>query len=137
VADVAADLNSEVTADGARSRVSGVGSTEHDTAGLDDVKTLPAHSNNGTGGHVLAETLEEGLGGEVLVVLSSELLGGSEELHAAELEALVLKALDDLTNKTALNTIGLDSNESTLSLSTSNTSNGHFYSVKESRNKKV
>ena len=45
-----------------------VGSTEHDAAGLDGIKTLPDHGNDGARGHVLNETREEGLALEVSVV---------------------------------------------------------------------
>lgn len=52
VADVAADIDGEVTTDGARSGGKGVGGTEEDTAGLDGVTALPDHGGNGAGGHV-------------------------------------------------------------------------------------
>ena len=45
-----------------------VGRAEHGTAGLDGVKTLPNHSDNGTGSHILDESGEEGLLLQVLVV---------------------------------------------------------------------
>ena len=118
VADVAVNLNSEVTTDGTRSRVSRASSTEKSAATLDDTSTLPAHSNDGTRGEVVAEIVVEGLVLEVNVVLTSLLLGGLKHLETSELVALVLEALDDLTNETALNTIGLNSDEGALSAST-------------------
>jgi hypothetical protein len=45
-----------------------VGGTEHDTASLDGVKSLPNHGNNGAGRHVLDQAGEEGLALEIGVV---------------------------------------------------------------------
>ena len=41
MADVAADVDAEVSADGAGEGVSWVGGTEHDTAGLDGILAFP------------------------------------------------------------------------------------------------
>ena len=48
------------------------------------------------------ETLEEGLAGEVGVVLLKVLLAGAAELHGNELEATVLEARDDGANESTL-----------------------------------
>jgi len=48
VADVAANSQGKVTTDGTRGRGKGVGGTEHHTASLHGIKTLPDHSDNGT-----------------------------------------------------------------------------------------
>lgn len=48
------------------------------------------------------ETLEEGLGGEISVVLLEVLLAGGGELHGNELEATVLEARDDGANESTL-----------------------------------
>lgn len=48
------------------------------------------------------KTLEEGLSGEVSVVLLEELLAGGGELHGNELEATVLEAGDDGANESTL-----------------------------------
>ena len=45
-----------------------VGGAEHLAAGLDGVKTLPDHRDDGAGSHVLDEAGEEGLPLEVSVV---------------------------------------------------------------------
>lgn len=78
VADVAADLDAVVPADGAGLGVDGVGLAEHDTTGLDDVEALPDHGADGTGSHVLDESGEERASGEVGVVLLQMLLRGLE-----------------------------------------------------------
>ena len=48
------------------------------------------------------ETLEEGLGSEISVVLLEVLLAGGGELHGNELEATVLEARDDGANESTL-----------------------------------
>lgn len=86
MADVAANGEAEVTADGTCDKVSeritryatrcartdgrleGVGGAEHNTASLDGVKSLPDHGDDGAGGHVLDQTGEEGLALEIGVV---------------------------------------------------------------------
>jgi len=49
-------------------RGEGVRGAEHSTAGLDGVQTLPDHGDDGTSGHVLDQTGEEGLVLEILIV---------------------------------------------------------------------
>ena len=111
--EIPTDLNTEVTTDGTGSRLGGLGGAEHLSAAGDDVITFPDHSNDGTRAHVLNKTVEEGLGGELSVVLAEELLGGHDLLAADELESLLLESGHNLTNKSSLDTIGLSSNEST------------------------
>ncbi len=53
---------------------------------------------------------EEGLGGEVLVVLFRQLLWALEHLKANHLETLPLKSRDDLPDKTALHAVRLHLN---------------------------
>ena len=52
VADVAANVDGEVTTDGTGGGGQGVGGTEDGTAGLDDVLTLPDHGADGAAQHV-------------------------------------------------------------------------------------
>lgn len=52
MADIAADVNGEITTDGAGGGGQGVGGTEDDTAGLDDVTALPDHGGDGARAHV-------------------------------------------------------------------------------------
>ena len=114
VANVTANINAEVSADSAGLRVEGAGGAEHLSAGSDGVVAFPNHAANGAGVHVFNEAREELLASEVSVVLLEVLLAGLAELHASELEALLLEALDDLANKTALNAVGLDHDEGSL-----------------------
>ena len=41
------NLNTEISSDGAGSRVSRVGGAQHDTTSLDSIKTLPHHGYHG------------------------------------------------------------------------------------------
>lgn len=114
VADVAADIDGVVTTDGARGGGKGVGGTEDGAASLDGITALPDHGADGARVHVLNQTLEERLLGEVRVVVLEVLLAGSDELDGSKLEAAALEARDDGSNEATLDTIGLDGNEGLL-----------------------
>ena len=115
VADVAANINGVVSADGARGGGGGVGLTEQGATALDSSLALPAHGDNGAGGEVVRETLVKGLRGKVDVVFLGLLLGGSQQLHGDKLEPLLFEPLDDLTDQSTLDTVGLDGNKGALS----------------------
>ena len=119
VDDVASNGDAKVTADGAGLRVVGVGGTNQLASLEDDVLALPNHGDDGAAAEVLAETRVERLGFEVNVVLLGHILSGVDELEGNELVSAVLEAADDLSNQVALDTVGLDGDESTLSLGTS------------------
>lgn len=55
-------------------RGEGVGSTEHDSASLDGIKTLPDHTDNGARGHVFDEAGEESLAFEVGIIYKKDIL---------------------------------------------------------------
>ena len=76
MADVSAYLDAKVSSDGAGGGGGGVGLAQHDAAGFDDVETLPDHGDDGAGTHVLDESGEERLAGEVGVVLFQQVFGG-------------------------------------------------------------
>ena len=101
----------EVTTDGSGLGGEGVGGTEDLAAGLDGITALPDHGADGAGAHVGDESREEGLLGEVLVVLLKVLLGGGGKLDGGKLEATALEARDDGADETAHHTVGLDSDE--------------------------
>jgi hypothetical protein len=90
------------------------------------VATDTHHGDDGAGGEVVDQAGEEGLLGQVLVVLLSKLLGGPDDLDANELVALLLEALDDLANDATLDTVGLDGNEGPLEPGAGQTSVGHL-----------
>eukprot|EP00341_Mesodinium_pulex_P001056 CAMPEP_0116918192 /NCGR_PEP_ID=MMETSP0467-20121206/19620_1 /TAXON_ID=283647 /ORGANISM="Mesodinium pulex, Strain SPMC105" /LENGTH=114 /DNA_ID=CAMNT_0004595485 /DNA_START=207 /DNA_END=551 /DNA_ORIENTATION=- len=108
MADVAADVNGEISADGAGGGIRGLGGAEHHAAGLDGSLALPDHAAHRAGAHVVNQATEKALGGKVRIVVLQKLTGGGEQLEAEHLEALLLEALDDLADKTSLNPIGLD-----------------------------
>mmetsp|Transcript_16994 Transcript_16994/g.28731 ORF Transcript_16994/g.28731 Transcript_16994/m.28731 type:complete len:219 (-) Transcript_16994:37-693(-) len=115
VANVAADIDAEVTADGAGERVGGVGSAEQDASGLHRVLALPHHADDRARADVANEGGEEGLAGKVGVVLLREAPLHAAHLEGAQHEALLLEALDDVSHETALDAVGLDHNVSLLS----------------------
>ena len=112
MADVAADVDAHVAADGAGLRVEGLGGAKHLAASEDSVVAFPHHAHDGSHLHVRDEASEEGLGGEVGVVLLEVLLAGRRHFESDELEALLLKASDDLADKAAHDAVGLDHNVS-------------------------
>lgn len=62
------DVDGIVATDSAGSACQGVGSTQHDTTGLDDVLASPDHTDNRTRKHVVDQAREEGLTSQVLVL---------------------------------------------------------------------
>jgi len=116
VDDVSADIDAVVTSDGAGSRVEGSSFTEHLSASSDGISTFPNHGNNGAGSDVLDEATEEGLGGKISIVGFEGFLLGGDLLKTDKLEALIFESLDDSTDETSLDTIGLDHDVSSFSL---------------------
>jgi len=114
VADIPADVYAEVTTDGTRLRVQGVGGAQHLASLLHNILTSPYHWNNGSGGHVLDETGEEPTLGQVSVVLLEQLLAGMHKLHGHQFVATGLESLDDFAHQTAMDTIGLNHDKGTL-----------------------
>ncbi|GMT02925.1 hypothetical protein PENTCL1PPCAC_25098, partial [Pristionchus entomophagus] len=111
VADVAANLDGEVSADGSGSGGERVGGSEHDTALLDDVESLPDHGDDGSGDHVVDEGGEEGLLLQIDVVLLKMGLGGGHLLKGDQLVAALLEALDDLADESTVDAVRLDHDE--------------------------
>ena len=91
-----------VTTDGAWLRGEGVGGTEDLAAGLDGVTALPDHGADGSAAHVGNQSREEGLLGEIGIVLLKVLLGGGGELDGGKLEATGLEAGDDGADEATL-----------------------------------
>ena len=114
VADVAANINAEVTTDGAWVGVKRLSGTEHFTASSYSVCTFPDHGADRASDHVINKTTEEALGGQVSVVLFHVRSSWCTKLHGDELESLLFEALNDCTNKSSLDSVGLDHNESSL-----------------------
>merc|ERR1719262_84374 len=73
--------------------------------------TIPNHGADWSATHVLDESWEEWLGGEILVVLLEVLLAGSHQLDSGKLVSASLESRDDRANESTLDAIRLDSNE--------------------------
>jgi len=84
---VAPDLDRQVPPDRPGLGRERVGRADQLARGEDDPVALPDHGHHGARDDVLDQRAVEGLGGQVLVVLLGEGLGGLEELEADELEA--------------------------------------------------
>jgi hypothetical protein len=127
MADIATNVNAEVTTDGSGKRGQRVGLSEDLTAGLDGILTGEAEAHNGAARHKGNKAREEGLSSEISVVLLKELLGGGSELGGTELVSTFLEAGNNLTNlrnqetsdkrlinaalyKSTLDTVGLNHN---------------------------
>jgi len=75
-----AHLDRKVAADGPGLGRQGVGRADHLAAGRDDALALPDHGHHGAAADVVHQGREEGLGGEVGVVLLGEGLLDAQEL---------------------------------------------------------
>lgn len=126
VANIATDIKSKVTTNGTGSAGQGVGFTKHLAASFDDILASPDHTNDRTRKHVLDQSREERLAGQVLVLLLYKdsklvscflfsrrngayvflkgLLGGVHQFKSQKLVATVLEALDDFANESTLDT---------------------------------
>lgn len=98
MADIAANINAKVTTDGSGKGGQGVGLTEDLAGGLDNILAGEAEAHDWATRHKGNEAGEEGLSGEVRVVLLEELLGGGSELGSTELVSTLLEAGNNLAN---------------------------------------
>jgi len=73
VADVTAEVDGVVTADGSRFRGEGLGLPEHLASLFDDILALPAHADDGSRGEEVDESGEERLLGKISVVVGGHL----------------------------------------------------------------
>ena len=74
MANVAANLDAEVSTDGAWERCSRVSLAQHDATSFDNVESFPDHRDDWSGVHVLDESGEETFAGEVSVMLLQKIL---------------------------------------------------------------
>ena len=108
VANVAADLNAEISTDSSGGRFQGVGSTEHLPSSGNSLLALPNHGNDRAAQHIISKLGKERLVHKVAVVGLKKLLAGHTSLHGAQLVAFRLESGDDVADNTTLDTIGLD-----------------------------
>lgn len=108
VANVASNFEAEVTADRTHSTLAWHSRTKHLASLSRSILSFPNHSDNRSRSHVRNETREEFLGFEIFVVGLHVLLARHCQLHCNELVSLLLETLDDFTNDSTLDAIGLD-----------------------------
>ena len=108
VANVAADLKAEISADSSGGRFQGVGSTEHLPSSGNSLLALPNHGNDRAAQHIISKLGKERFVHKVAVVGLKKLLAGHTSLHGGQLVAFRLESGDDVADNTTLDTIGLD-----------------------------
>nr|ACR37506.1 unknown [Zea mays] len=91
--DIPANVDSKVATDGAGLRSQGVGGANDLAASCDDALALPDHGHHRARDDVVHEALEEGLGGEIGVVLLSKRPLHVHKLQGLEKKGFYLKAL--------------------------------------------
>mmetsp|Transcript_36881 Transcript_36881/g.76708 ORF Transcript_36881/g.76708 Transcript_36881/m.76708 type:complete len:255 (+) Transcript_36881:121-885(+) len=111
MANVASKIDRVIPADGTRGRCQWLCLTQHGTSLLDDIFSFPTHANNGAGTKELGQTFEETLFGEIRIVLLGHGFGGPDHFEADQLVSPLFKSGNNITNQSALDTIGLDSEE--------------------------
>jgi hypothetical protein len=111
VANVAADFNAQITPDGSWVTVGRHGGTEHLTSSHDGILSFPNHGTNWAGSHVFDQAREKLLFLQIDIVFLHVLLARLGQLHGHKLESLGFKSLDNFTNESALDTIGLCRND--------------------------
>jgi len=82
--------------------------------GIAPNKNKRCHNNslnaltNGSRSHVRNKTREEFLSGQILIMSLHVFLSGSGELHGDELVSLLFESLDDFSDESPLDAVGLD-----------------------------
>jgi len=111
VTDVPANVDTEVSSDGAWLGCEWVGLSQHLAAHLHHLFTFPHHGDNWSGRHVVDESIEEGLGRQISVMLLQMLLAGRESFDADQFVASLFEPLDDLADQSTVDAIRLDHDE--------------------------
>ena len=110
VTDVSADVDTEITSNRSRCRVSRICGTKHHTSSLDNIVSFPYHSNNGSHRHVLDQSSEETFGGKIAVMRLEVRLGRRNHFQGHQLESLLLESRNNISNETSLDTVRLHHN---------------------------
>mmetsp|Transcript_9608 Transcript_9608/g.26139 ORF Transcript_9608/g.26139 Transcript_9608/m.26139 type:complete len:243 (+) Transcript_9608:1254-1982(+) len=114
VADVASQVDGEVSADAAWLGGQWLGLAEHLASLTDDVLALPAHADDWSAAEELGEAWVERLLGQVGIVGLGHFQGWPDHLQADELVSALFETGDDITDDSALHTVRLDSKEGAL-----------------------
>merc|ERR1719312_448985 len=117
MADVAANLYAVISSDCSRLAGCRVSLSKHHPASLDSTLPFPCHCHHWTRVHVGHKSWEKRSSCQIGIVFPEMSLARSHHPDSNQLEAFLLKPLDNLTNKSPLDSIRLDHDESSLSLS--------------------
>ena len=109
--DVAADVDGQIATDGAGLSFEGLGGTDQFAGTGNHAIAFPNHGHHGAGGDEVDQTSKEGTLLVDAVVLLSQGAAGGDLLQTHQLEALALKAAEDLAHQAALDAVGLDGDE--------------------------
>jgi len=112
VNDVAPKVDAEISSDGSGQGLLWVGLSHHHTTSLGCVLSFPDHGNDGTGRDEVDEFVVEWLVFQIDVMLLDMLFGSLHKLHGDELEAALFKSLNNVTDKSALDSVRLHHDES-------------------------
>nr|AFK49052.1 unknown [Medicago truncatula] len=112
VNNVPPNLNSKVTTNSSRLGLSRVCGTNNLSASSHNILPFPNHGNNRARDNVLHQSAEERLCRQISIVLLSKSTLHIQEFQTFQVETLLLKPADNLTNESSLNTIRLDHDES-------------------------
>ena len=108
MADIASDIDAEITSDSTRLRVKWLSGTEHLSSSENDVCAFPNHAANRCRCCPSGESGEERPSRKIGVVLLEHGFAWHDKLHGNEFETSSLKSRNYLSNDSSLNTIGLD-----------------------------
>lgn len=112
VDEIAANLEAEVGADGAGGGFGGAGGAHDLAGGGDGVGAFEHAGDDGAGGDVFHEAVEEGLAFVLAVVLAGHVAIHFEEAEADHAEAAALEAGEDFAGEAPLHGVWLDEDES-------------------------
>jgi len=112
---IAADVNGQVSTDGAGIGLQGFCRSDHQTGRRNHALPFPHHGHHRTAGDEIHQASKKRSFPVHPVMGFRQLSAGDELLQTDKLEALALKTSEDFSNQTALNTIGLDGDEGALS----------------------
>lgn len=104
----------KVAADGAGGSFAAVGGADQGARDGDGLVTFQDQGDQRAAGDEADQAAEEGLGGVLGVVLLRSGFGRLHEFHADDLEALALKAAEDLASQATLHCVGLQDDKRTL-----------------------
>ena len=104
-------FEAEVATDGSRWGDGGVGGAEEIADAGDDVLTLEGEGDDGRFLHEFADGGEEGLIGDVGVVLGEDLIAEGHHFDAADGEAFFLEAGEDFSGEVLGDCVGFEEDE--------------------------